>query len=396
MIKHVLKLMWNQKKRNALIIVELMVVFVVLFAAVYFLSSDLSKLLTPMAIKDKNIAGVGFYTTDTNTAEVRKIYPALKAYLKSLPYVEEVSYTGNSVPFEDSYSSTVLTVNGQSIQFYLRDPDGDYAHILGIPLLSGRWPRPDEAGMTPRPVVITEDVALKAFGNSSPLGKPIVRTRDNVVKAQYVITGVIPSFKQNDYSAVEPGLFRIADPVDINDASRILFRIKDGKMADFFTNIENDIFKAVDKQKWFIFWVNSLQDMRTNVNATMHTQFYGRTLVSGIVIINVLLGFIGVLWYNMNLRRKETGLRMAVGAPRQMIRRQMITESLVLGFFGILPAVVLIIQVFLLKIFDFESRIFFFSLAMSLLVLPLLLVLSAWYPGWLASRISPATALHTE
>jgi len=161
-------------------------------------------------------------------------------------------------------------------------------------------------------------------------------------------------------------------------------------------NIENDIFKAVDKQSWFIFWINSLHDMRAAANATMHTQFYGRTLVSGIVIINVLLGFIGVLWYNMNLRRKEIGLRMAVGAPRQVVRRQMITESLVLGFFGILPALVIILQVFLLKIYDFEPGIFFFSIAVSILLLPLLLVASAWYPGWLASRISPASALHTE
>jgi len=198
MIKHVLKLMWNQKKRNALIIVELMVVFVVLFAAVYLLSADLSKLLIPMAVNDHNIAGVGLYTTDTNRAEIKKIYPALKNFLKSLPYIEEVAYTGNSVPFEDSYSGSSFSSNGHDIQFFIRDPDADYAHLLGIQLVSGRWPRPDEADKTPRPVVITEDAARKMFGSKEPLGKTLVKKRKGSVVSEYVIAGVIPQFKQND------------------------------------------------------------------------------------------------------------------------------------------------------------------------------------------------------
>ncbi|PKP15516.1 MAG: hypothetical protein CVU06_16415, partial [Bacteroidetes bacterium HGW-Bacteroidetes-22] len=181
-----------------------------------------------------------------------------------------------------------------------------------------------------------------------------------------------------------------------NNASRIIVKVKKGMMAEFFSHIEPEVFKVADRDLWFLFWVNTLSDMRATANASMHTGFYTRTLISAIVILNILLGFIGVLWYNINLRRKETGLRMAVGASRLAINRQLINESLVLGFFGIVPALILILQVYLLRVYPFETNIFFFSLAVSLVVLPCLLVLAAWYPGRLASRISPAIALHSE
>lgn len=388
--------MWNQKKRNALIIAELMVVFLVLFFAVYFLSDNLSRLLIPINVDDENVATVGFYTNDTNRERVAKLYPALKAHLKNLSYIEGVSYSGNSVPFDESYNSSTFSANGIDLVFFTRFVDPDFAPILKMPLLKGRWPEAEEAENWPRPVVITEDAGKILFGEKDVLGLKIESGRDAGSKKEYVVTGVLPRYKQSDYGNAEPGLFTVGNPKALNSASRIIIKVKRGRMAEFFSHIETEIYKVVDKDSWFLFWVNTLADMRATANASKHTEFYTRTLISAIVILNILLGFIGVLWYNINLRLKETGLRMAVGASRRAISTQLIKESLVLGFFGIVPAIILILQVYLLRVFPFETNVFFFSLAVSLLVLPSLLVIAAWYPGRLASRISPAVALHSE
>lgn len=388
--------MWNQKRRNALIIAELMVVFLVLFFAVYFLSDNLSRLLIPINVDDENVATVGFYTNDTNRVRVAKLYSALKAHLKNLSFVEGVSYSGNSVPFDDSYNSSSYSANGIDLVFYTRFVDPDFAPLLKMQLLKGRWPEAEEAENWPRPVVITEDAGKILFGEKEAIGMIIKSGRDAGSKKEYVVTGVLPRYKQSDYESAEPGLFTVGNPKALNSTSRIIIKVKRGMMAEFFSHIETEIYKVVDKDSWFLFRVNTLSDMRATSNASKHTEFYTRTLISAIVILNILLGFIGVLWYNINLRRKETGLRMAVGASRSSISSQLIKESLVLGFFGVVPALILILQVYLLRVFPFETNVFFFSLAVSLLVLPSLLVIAAWYPGRLASRISPAVALHSE
>ncbi len=397
MIRHIIRLMWNQKKRNALIIIEMLIVFMVMFFAVYFLSADLSRLMIPMAVNSENVGTIGFYTTDTNPENVRKSFIALKAHLQQLKFVEKVSYSRYSVPFEDSYSGSDYFYGNKQIQFSLHEADGDYQDLLQIPLLKGRWPLEKESENSPLPAVITEDAAKTLFGNQNPIGKILSQSNKKKSGKTFVITGIIPIFKQFDYAEIDAGFFTTFNPLTSTDESiRIMIKIRDGQKAVFFNSIEKEIFSVVDRDKWFIWSISTLEDNRINANAAKRTGFYTRAIISSIVIINILLGFIGVMWYNINLRRKEIGLRMAVGSPAIAIRWQLITESLVLAMFGMIPALVLILQVFLLKVFDFESGVFLFSLIFSILTLLLLIVISAWYPGMLASKIKPAIALHSE
>ena len=52
-------------------------------------------------------------------------------------------------------------------------------------------------------------------------------------------------------------------------------------------------------------------------------------VVACFLIINVALGLFGVLWYNINKRRSEIGLRRAVGASGNSVSKQLVGEALV-------------------------------------------------------------------
>jgi putative ABC transport system permease protein len=123
----------------------------------------------------------------------------------------------------------------------------------------------------------------------------------------------------------------------------------------------------------------------------------GATLAAFFIAL-VVMGLIGVLWQDVVRRTQEIGLRRALGASAASVRRQIQLETLVIGAFGILIGGVIAIQFPLLELIvpfiDWASSIP--ALALSAVAILILVLLSALYPSWLASRREPADALRYE
>jgi putative ABC transport system permease protein len=109
------------------------------------------------------------------------------------------------------------------------------------------------------------------------------------------------------------------------------------------------------------------------------------------------MGLIGVLWQDVVRRTQEIGLRRALGAGANSVRRQIQLEAFVIGAVGILIGAVIAIQFPLLNfnaLVDWASS--FVALALSAAAIMILVLLGALYPSWLASRREPADALRYE
>ena len=119
-------------------------------------------------------------------------------------------------------------------------------------------------------------------------------------------------------------------------------------------------------------------------------------VVGGFLIINVALGLFGVLWYNINKRRAEIGLRRAVGASGNSVTKQLIGEALVLATFSLILGSFFAIQFPLLNVFDLSSTVYITALILSVIFIYLLVIFCALYPGKQAAAIYPAVALHEE
>jgi putative ABC transport system permease protein len=118
--------------------------------------------------------------------------------------------------------------------------------------------------------------------------------------------------------------------------------------------------------------------------------------VAGFLIANVALGLFGVLWYNINKRRGEIGLRRAVGATGTAISMQLVAEALVLSSLSLILGSFFAIQFPLLNVFDLPSGVYLSAIALSVIFLYLLVIICALYPGKQAAGIYPAVALHEE
>ncbi|HXI02702.1 MAG TPA: FtsX-like permease family protein, partial [Candidatus Saccharimonadales bacterium] len=120
-------------------------------------------------------------------------------------------------------------------------------------------------------------------------------------------------------------------------------------------------------------------------------------LIAAFLLLMVVLGLTGVMWQNVTRRTREFGLRRAVGAHRTRIHSQIVGEVAVTAGLGILAGTLVAAQTPLIGAFSFVP----FSEVLSALAAAaaLMLVLAAvcgLYPGWSATKIHPAEALHYE
>jgi putative ABC transport system permease protein len=118
-----------------------------------------------------------------------------------------------------------------------------------------------------------------------------------------------------------------------------------------------------------------------------------------LVVVSVLLllvtcsGIVGMASLWVVQRRKQIGVRRALGARRIDILRYFILENLLITSGGVFGGVLLGLQLNHLLVSRLEvARLPVAYLGAGALLLWMLGVIAAWGPAWRAARISPATA----
>ena len=145
------------------------------------------------------------------------------------------------------------------------------------------------------------------------------------------------------------------------------------------------------------FSVSNLEVAREwNLRTTL-TPIAGIGLVAGFLLVMVVLGLTGIMWQNVTRRTREIGLRRAAGAHRGRIHRQIVGEVMLTASLSLIAGTLLAIQVPILGPFTFVPyRVVIPALAISAALILLLAGACGLYPGWSATRIQPAEALHYE
>jgi len=388
MIKHSFKLIWNQKKKNAYIILELFLLFIVLMLSSIYL---IEKYELYSGGVGANIEDTFFMTVlkkDFQQVDCAKILKKMHGELESLPDVEQVSYSYQSIPYIWSMNKMSIKYDSNQVSTVIREVDENFVDVFNLKMVAGLWFEDDYHGVNP-PIVIDIQAAQKLFGLiDNALGKTLTVNGDKDV------IGVFQMLKRNEYEENYPACFI---PLDTKSAYSVDIVLKYKKNATPNpSQLAQIVYSYFDKNDFAIRYVSTMEAKKVQVNAETHIEVVMVIIFAVFLVINIVLGMIGIFGYSVKVRKSELGIRRAVGASANKVHLLLLLESWSLTLLALIPAILLMIQIPLLDLYSVDTYLFIKSLGLSIVLIFLLVSLSVYYPAHLASKIQTAEALQEE
>jgi putative ABC transport system permease protein len=394
MFKHLFKLIWNKKKQNFLLMSEMLISFLVIFAVFTLMAYYYNNYKKPLGLDYQNVWLISYNNAlQTKSSDsLTNFYENLRQTIKAMPQVKEISFCSDNVPFTQNRWSGGMSYKGKKVddvnQYTIED---SYKTVLNMQLLAGRWFDKGDAVAKNKPIVINGDLEEELFGKGQAVGKLI---GDNDDKNKMKVIGVVQSIKaKGDYLPAGPGIYKRADTGAFHWLGKILVKVSPDADATF----EGHLYKTMaNYMKNSDVEIEHLAIKRTSTNYFAVVPIIVLSIVSFFLIINVALGLFGVLWYNINKRRGEIGLRRAIGATGRSVSTQLVTESMLLATLSLIIGTFFAAQFPLLNVFNLQAGIYVSAIILAIIFIYLLVFACSLYPGRQAAAIYPAVALHEE
>ena len=399
MLQHLLTLIWNRKRANALLMGELFLSFIVLFG--------LGSLVAVVALAMRQPPGFAYddvwemrLTTNNDQTPQNPTLRRLLAQLRATPGVDDASLAAFGTPFSTYIMTSNIRVaskplvTGAEVQ-----TDDRFAPLLQLELLEGRWfDKRDDAGKLP-PIIINRELRRELFGTGPALGQVVRSSHSSNPKefSEGRVVGITGSYRPGgDLGAPTPAVFVrrvLPDSAVTMFSHTLLVRVRPGSGAVLEEQLVRTV--AAVTKTWSTS-VISLPDSRAAGLEMALAPIWAVGLVCAFLLLNVALGLFGALWQAIGQRRAEIGLRRAVGATGPGISRQFVAETLMLTTLAVVPGLLLAAQFPLLGVFGQPPAVYAVGVAGALVLVYGFAVLCAVQPSWQAAAIRPAVALREE
>ncbi|MGH9835652.1 MAG: ABC transporter permease [Blastocatellia bacterium] len=397
MIKHLIKIVWNRKRANFLIALEIFFSFLVLFAvmvqAVYYTDNYRQ----PLGFSYENVWNVGIdmkqtsddYHSPEQVETVRQLYLALREF-------DEVVATAgvHTQLFSFGGSFGGFRIGGREIEYRSNEVTDDFDKVTGLTLARGRWFSKEDDGVNWSPRVINQRLAREIFGDEDPVGKRIPEAEG---RTEMRVIGVVTDFRLGgEFADSENVVFQrrnLNNPQE-RPPRNLLVKLRPGVTRAFEEKLATRLHAVA---KGWSFEIKPVVELRDEAFQRRLIPIIVVGVIAAFLMIMVALGLTGVLWLNVTQRTKEIGLRRAKGATARRIYQQILGELFVITSFGLLIGVLVVIQFPLLDVIGWISaKVYAWSIIISVAVIYLLTTICGLYPSRLATKVQPAEALHYE
>jgi len=386
------KTIWNQRSRNILIFIEFFLIFLVLSNLSIFYTDMISIKRIPNCYQHDNVVKISVLPKgeDAGKNHSAEHLQNLKLSLDLNPSVESVSISTRATPFNYNLGATTFSFGDEKFNIATRNTDIEYGEVMKIKMLKGRWFNETDRGKKVQPAIIGIDVEEETF-NGDAIGK-------RFGEDQYEVIGIVDAFKRSDIEEPYPSMFRLREiKGDTLDYSvDFLIRVSPGHMHDFLNIANREVFTVLNSNHWSISSLNTLENQQAELNADSQIRRLIIMLVVSFVVVNIILGIIGILWYNTNLRIYELGIKRAIGNYGTRIIREIIAENIILAIISSLPVIIILAQSEGLRIAPVKGELFVISQLIAFIIMLLLVILCSWLPARIVSSIHPAVALKYE
>jgi predicted permease len=337
-----------QTLRHSFIVAQIALSFVLLAGAGLF----------GLSLKRAMAVSPGFRSDHVLTGQISlvgKKYPAASAGLAFTErLVSELSHqpgilsagVANNVPFSGNSGKSAATVKGYVIRpgesprgHYSYGVAGDYFLAMGFSLRAGRFLTAADSRSRERVCVVDDDFARYYWPNTNPLGHLLFQGSEAELDSQaFTVVGVVGSTKQAGLTddAAQGAVYY---PYIYRPDSNIFVAVRASARSESLRLMLQKAVREVDPE----LAVNDIQLMDDRIADSLVTRRSPALLAglfSGIALLLTAIGTYGVLSYAVAQRRREIGVRMALGARPEQIRSQFFAIALRLLAGGMMLGVI--------------------------------------------------------
>lgn len=334
------------------------------------------------------------FSTFPNWPRTQVFYDGLLERLNGIPSIESATIAAHH-PLNPGFTNSFLIVGRESEiasqpEIYVRAVTAGYFETLGVAVLDGRGLEERDRTDAVQVAVINRAARERFFPNGAPLGEQlrwwgITREIVGVVENESV-RGLAAESPPAVYVALAQApmnsgsvLVRTsADPLAVSRAVRDAIRQTDPNLAVFdVATLEETVLRSISRERSIMLLLASF---------------------AGCALFLALIGVHGILAYAVSQRRRELGVRMALGAHRADLVRMVLGQGARLVLVGVVLGIGTALGATRLLgslLFGVRATDTFTFVAVSTLVVAVALF-AAWLPARRVTAIDPATSLRSD
>jgi predicted permease len=318
-----------------------------------------------------------------------------------------VAGIATNLPFSGNSGKSSATAKGHVLKpgesprgIYSYGVSGDYFQGMGFTLRAGRFLTAADSSRAERVCVVDEDFARYHWPESSALGKQLWQgfrrqPEEANTNELFTVVGVVGRVKQAGLTEQSTGAVYYPYAYQANNTIFVVARTVLAPESSALA------LQRVVRQLDPDIPVNDLRSMETRISGSLdarRTPALLAGLFSAIAVLLTAIGTYGVLSYAVSQRRREIGLRMALGATPEQIRSQFVRLALGLlvpgTVFGFIGAVLTgqAMRTVLFEVPALNGAI----LAAAVGIMGLVSLAASFLPSRRAARISPLEALSDD
>jgi putative ABC transport system permease protein len=420
MLKNYLLTAWNVFQRRKLFTAINLACIVLTLVVLLVVTALLQEAFYPSGVEHRSNRFLQVHmieaTNEKQTAISRSPlgYRVIDKYLKPMPGVELVAAVTGTEP-------TAVIMNGVSTEVTMRHADAEYWRVMDFKVTAGRVPGQDDVAQGRMVAVLARSMAVKLFGEPSPLGRQLETGGQT-----FTVIGVVEdALHLNAYADMWVPLTTYPNTTYRHQMTGRFFALLLARSPDDLPTIRAEVQRISERMDFAgdpeftkgQIWADSKIDMfarsltsgkeidPVSGNVVVGNGLGGASLVLGGVAILMLLFMLlpALNLVNLNVgrimeRSTEIGVRKAFGASNAQLAVQLVLENVLLCMAG--GAIALVLAAGVLwwleaagPIPHLKVGINFAVFAWGLVITIVFGVLSGVVPALKMSRLDPVHAL---
>ncbi len=393
----------RRRLRNGLVISEIALALVLLTGAGLLVRTFLGLMHVDLGIDPTNVVTMEIDLPHYKYSEAlnqKAFFQQLLDRVQALPGVKSagLEQPGSTVFFRPEGQPPALPGQEPTADFNVVSP-GDFG-AMGIHLVAGRiFTESDADGATPV-ALISKVTAHRYWPNANPIGQhltileQVYSGKESGKSNTYEIVGIMND--RRGYNLWEPRT-DIYVPFAQHSISWGFLDVRTSVAPMSVVPSIREAVRTLDGDQP----VNDVQLLSERVAQTYGTLAFPMTLVwifAALALILSAVGIFGVMSYTVSRRTHELAIRMALGADRRMVLRQVLREGLGVTLIGVavgLVAALALSQVMAGYVYGIKATDPI-TYAAATIVLILTALMACYVPARRAASVNPMQALRTE